>query len=290
MDNILLDKKGYVFNVGKINGRFGNILICLENLLLLSKNTESIFKIKKIKNTYDTFTVPKLTYDFRSDNNDNCGEVIEHEKLFLTRDLFDKSLFFDKNNECLKYIHDLIKKQKPYTDIYDDTLVLNIRGGSDIFRKKRVNSKYIQPPLSFYKSIIKNYDGKDVLIVTDSIRFNPVIRKLIRWNPKIRVCDGNTTSQVNVILNVKHLVTARSTFSLILSRLSKNLKTIYIWWEDSKLWNDFEPSNDNCLSEDVEIIKYYSNDYIKSGEWLASKSQLKEMVNHPEEKLKYEVI
>ena len=179
MDNILLKEKGYIFKVRTIKGRFGNILICLENLLLLAKNTESMFTIKSVSHEYETFKIPKLIFDFRSNENNNCNKVIEHEKLFLTKYPYDRSLFIDHDQLCLKYIYGLIKKQKPLTNYYDNTLILNIRGGSDIFKKKRISHRYIQPPFSYYKHIIKNNDHEDILLITDSIKYNPVIKKLL---------------------------------------------------------------------------------------------------------------
>ena len=281
-----LNKKGYIFRVGRIKGRYGNLLICLENLLLLSKNTESIFTIKSIKYNYDLFKIPR-SLDFRSDKNINCGEVIRHDRLFLTKHPYSIKFFVDPDKWCLNYIHNLLNRKEPLTKIYDDTLVLNIRGGRDIFKRKRINKEYLQPPSSFYKHIIKNCNHSDILIVTDDVSCNPVIMDLLLWKPDIRVADFDPSSHANLILNAKHLVTARSTFSMIFARLSKNLKSLYVWWDNNWKWDEWQPTVDNSLSKDFKITRCYTDDYIKIGEWSASMKQLKTMLNYPEEKLRF---
>lgn len=286
-----LPNKGYIFEVDNIKSRFGNILICLENMLLLAKNTQSVAIIKIIKNSYESLDLPDpLMFDFRSSSNINCGKVINHKQTFLTKYPYNKKLFVDKNNWCINYIHGLIKKTEPPAEINNDTLILNIRGGGDIFNRKKIHGEYFQPPLSYYKSIIKNGNYSDILIVTDYSKHNPVINALLLWNKNIRISDMNMLSQINLILNTKHLVLARSTFSFILSRLSKNLKSIYTWWDNNWKWDEWQPTKDNCLSKDVKITRYHSDDYINFGEWSASKVQLKLMIKHQTKKLKFEVL
>ena len=282
-----INSNGYIFKTGTIKGRFGNILFSLENLFLLGKNTNSLIKIQGIKNKYDTYTVPGLIFDFRSNKSINNCEEIFLERLLRLRHVYDESLFIDKDKWCLNYIKSFFKKVKKEHYLDDKSLVINIRGGKDIFKKNKVNTKYIQPPISFYEHIIESNNYKDMILVTDSIKYNPVIKLLMIKYQDIELFDGDITSQVDLILNSKNLILARSTFSLFLAKLSKTLKHAYIWYDDDPIWNLFELTKDNCLSKNLKITKYYSNNYINSGDWESTEDQLELMVNHSVKDLNY---
>ncbi|MBD3170986.1 hypothetical protein GF326_00800 [Candidatus Bathyarchaeota archaeon] len=278
---IPLYEKGYIFKIKEIRSRYGNILTCLENILLLARNTESMAVIKKVKNNYDSFVCPTGTFDFRNPNNKNCGRVITHKQTFLTKYPYGKHLFVDYGKECLLFLHDLIKKEYPLDRVDDDTLVINIRGGRDIFRKKHINPEYFQPPLSYYQKIIEDGGYEDILLVTDSTKYNPVIYHLRKMYRDMRIANSDTTSQVNVMLSARNLVMARSTFSYMLGRLSMNLKKVWTWKDYYWKWDEWLPTHENCLSSDIKIIYCSTPFYFPMGSWDASKEQRKSMISYP---------
>ena len=72
-----------------------------------------------------------------------------------------------------------------------DTLVIHIRSG-DVMNSKASGSKYWEPPLKFYKHIIRKYhNDAPILIITekhipsaDGTGGNPVVEALLAWRPK----------------------------------------------------------------------------------------------------------
>lgn len=284
-ERIPLYEKGYIFRIKEIRSRYGNILTCLENILLLARNTESVAVIKRVKNRYDSFYFPGGVFDFRNPSNKNCGKSITHKQTFLTKYPYEKHLFNDYGKKCLLFLHNLIRKEYPLDRVDDDTLVINIRGGRDIFRKKHINGEYFQPPLSYYQHIIERGGYKDILLVTDSTKYNPVIYHLRKLYKDMRIADGDTTSQVNVILSARNLVMARSTFSYMLGRLSMNLKNVWAWRDYNWKWDEWLPTHNNCLSSDLKITYCNTPFYFPMGSWVASKEQREAMINYPEETL-----
>ena len=110
MDNenhyIDLKEKGYIFKL-KIMGRFGNLLLQMENLLLLAKNTQSIIAFPK-RSKFIRIPFSKKI-DFRSPENNNCNKIITGEgHNFVFKSPYKKHLFADKDNWCLNYLHNLI--------------------------------------------------------------------------------------------------------------------------------------------------------------------------------------
>jgi len=283
IDKIRLPDNGYIFNGKNLHGKFGNILYVIENLFILAKNTKSKSILRNSKHKYDNLLVTyPLVIDFTSPENNNCSRVINDKKLFIFKHYYEDKLFIDKENEGIKYVNSLLKKDYNKFNVEDNDLVINIRGGRDIFRKPRekINRMYTQPPLSYYMDIIENNNYGNIIITTDSTKYNPVIKHLSSVYNAI-VIDSDFYDQVSLILRAKNLITTRSTFSLYLARVSENLKRAYVWIDNTIEWNDFTPKPNNSLSNNISVINYSCNDYIKSGEWIASEEQIKLMMSLP---------
>ena len=278
-----LKENGYIFTLNKM-GRLGNLLIQMENVLLLAKNTQSIVKYPKRHNIINIPVSKEI--DFRSSKNNNCGRIIKRS--FLRKSPYMEHLFIDADKWCLNYLHNAIKQQEPTSTIDENTLVIHIRSG-DIMKPGGGHTEFYQPPLSYYQHIIKHNNYSDILIVTEPDKMNPVINGLLSWDARIRISDCNYLSDISSILKSTHLVASRSTFSKQLSRLSKNLKVLYMW-KDKKhyKWDEWQPTSINCLSNNIKLTKYSAETYIKIGEWKRSNEQLNLIMNYPMEKLTYE--
>jgi len=288
----ILKENGYIFQIKDLKVRVGNILTCLENLLLIAKNTKSIARIRRFNDANILLLKQNSEFDFRSNNVINCNKIVTTGRNFLNKNPFHEKMFIDKDKWCLKYLRGLIKKVPLHSNINNDTLVIHIRGG-DIFRKKppHVHAHFYQPPFSFYKHIIQNSNHSDIIIISQKKYRNPMVNKLLSYYPNIRLSDGDYFSDVNIILNAVHFVSARSSFSFMLSRLSKNLKSVYFWGDDHWRWREWPPNHNNCLSDNkLSITRFSSDDYIQVGEWQNTRDQHIMMDAFPIEKIRIEQV
>lgn len=148
-----------------------------------------------------------------------------------------------------------------------------MRSGHDIFRNDPPpQSDYMQPPLSFYKYVIKNHEYKDVLIVAEKDRENPCIDGLLSWRKNIKIKKHiSARDDIRTILSARHLVTCHSTFSWSLALMSKTLKTLH--QPDTLVINGVG---------DYSVYTYTFLNYIIPGEWKATPYQLRLMTHHSE--------
>lgn len=188
----------------------------------------------------------------------------------------------------------------PYHDddlIKDDTLVIHIRTG-EIFQLD-INKTMIQPPLSFYLEIIKKFNFKDIVVVTQDDFRNPCIKELKNAIPEIRIQTSSLVDDISTILSARNLVIANSTFSLCFGLASKNIKRLFVpQFEVSKyfyytrlpFWpnlikyayaSEFSGSQFQNLDIDVHLIKM--RNYIPMGGWHNEPHQYDVMVAHPRE-------
>lgn len=195
------------------------------------------------------------------------------------REIFQKYLLPQLENRTFRA--KLKKLLAPSTSQHEtitseETLVINIRSGFDIFRQiPAPHNEYIQPPLSFYKHIIKKHNYRKALIVTEPDRANPVIPALLNTDLhcEIRLKQRKSIQDdISTILNASHLIAAHSTFTWCLGLMSKNLKVVH------------QPETFYIRGvSDFESKVYRIKDYIEVGEWNASDSQLALMLGHSEE-------
>jgi len=195
-------------------------------------------------------------------------------------------LFNDPDKWCLNYLHNSIKQKEPTSFIDENTLVIHIRSGD--MMKYKGHPDFYPTPLFYYQHIIKHNNYSDILIVTEPDKTNPVINALLSWDKRIRISDCDYLSDINSILKATHFVSCRSTFGMQLVRLSKNIKFLYTWRSHPHYrWDEWMPTTTNCLSENINLTEYSAKEYMRIGEWKASKEQIDLMMNYPMEKLIY---
>jgi hypothetical protein len=131
----------------------------------------------------------------------------------------------------------------------------------------------MQPPFSFYRYIIEKHNYKKCLIVTEPERENPVIDALLSWNegPEIRIKEHRSVqNDVLTVLNARHLIAAHSTFTWCLALMSNRLVKYH------------QPFTCRIQGvSDFAVHTYEYDNYIRPGEWTASREQLQWMVEHP---------
>jgi hypothetical protein len=275
-----LTKKGYVLKLSGWMGRLGNHLIQLSCAINVAQKSHSLLIVPPHE------ILRKRKYDFRIAGSDNCNEEINCS-FFLQSNCYQFPIRYDHDRRLVFLDH--IREQMTYrsllgrlcdrlfpepdTQLDDETLVINMRSGTDIFRSSPPpQSDYMQPPFSFYKYIIEKHGYRKCLIVSEPERANPVIAALLSWggDREIRIkTHKSVQNDVVTVLNARHLIAAHSTFTWCLALMSRNLRAYH------------QPHTCRIRGiMDFDVHTYEFSNYIKPGEWTASEAQLELMVNH----------
>jgi hypothetical protein len=275
----VLEKKGYQLRISGWLGNLGNHIIQLSGAINVADHTQSRLTVPSHP------LLKRAVYDFTDSRNQNCLEPISG--LFFTQaDCFQFPIRYDADRRRLfqKYILELVSSislreridellhPRPSERVEPGTLVINVRSGKDIFRTEPPpQSDYMQPPLSFYKTVIESHGYEDCLIVTEAARRNPCIAALLDWNPRIRIKTHTTVgADARTILSASHLVMCHSTFSWCLALMSKNLRVLH------------QPASFQVRGvKDFAVHTYAFDNYIKPGEWRAAPEQTALMLDHP---------
>jgi len=141
-----------------------------------------------------------------------------------------------------------------FGNIQDDKLYIHFRGG-DIFGQNP-HKAYVQPPLKYYKDIIKNYD--DIILVCQDKK-NPCINELLKES-NIKYESNELIKDLEILSNIKNLIIGFGTFGFLLYLMNINLKNLYI----PKYFVDELPEGE---WGDINIHIIDIPNYIKVGEW-----------------------
>ena len=275
-------------------GRLGNHLLQLSHAIYLAEKYNGICTF-----AYNDFFHNK-TFDFSSNNStqrkfdDSFWEL--NVKYSPQKENYSLDLHRQRSRILKEYILPIFIPYKKIEMDYD--LVINIRGGSDIFFGKGSPPQYVQSPVNYFLYILEKENPNSVLLVCEDDIHNPVIDKLKQLPYNIEVhAENEVFTDINEILNAKKFVIGGvSTFSLLLSQMSPNITKVYypkfedgwnlsedeMWKRDH--WYNFE----NFLGEmDADIQSVNLEDYIKIGQWgnydLEEKYHI--MLNHPIDKI-----
>ncbi len=293
-------------------GELGNNIIQIAQAEYVSKRVNltlhvPLHKFIKTENGYLTHTIDvdrrlnsgNLTSTrFLADLKSGSNRILKSERslarnFFYQYDISPYKPSLADYREILKNrVLPLIPDEKN-NSVSDETLVIHIRSG-DIFKGEFVHSGYVQPPLSFYLKIIKEFDFKDIVVVTQSDLNNPCIHRLKQLIPNIRIQALSLMEDVSTILSAKNLVVGMSSFSLALSFSSENIKNLYlpqfdvkqtywriIFW--STILRSFISSELNFSDLDFKVHPIKMLNYIPVGGWKNTQEQLDLMINHPQE-------
>lgn len=163
-----------------------------------------------------------------------------------------------------QYRIDIIRNQilnnLPKISVKSNDLHIYIRSG-DIFTKaKRKFPGYFQPPLCFYKTIIKNFKFENVYIISEN-KNNPVINKLLTRFPKIKYKLNSLKYDMSILINAYNIVGGYSTFLKTLIILNDNLKKFwYFNFKTNILWSfffSFEFSHKNFTLFKMKESNFY---------------------------------
>ena len=164
-------------------------------------------------------------------------------------------------------------------------LVVHIRSG-DVFH--RINNptlyatpNFVQPPLSFYKRIIREGDFQSIQIVAED-KQNPCIDALLEWDKRIFFRKQKPLADISLLLAAKNLVIGYGTFAFTWALASHRLEALYSQLIPAAV---FGTIHDGDL-RGTRIRAYMVQNYIKTGEWSCSNEQLALMLNHSEDDIK----
>lgn len=261
------------FRISAWIGRLGNHLIQLSNAIHTAQHYSARLEVPKHE------LLGSMKFDFSGGQPKTADPLVS--TFFWPHECFGVPIRHDaiRGDILRRFALPIFEKRMraPFyrifarNDVTEDTLLINMRSGADIFTPvPPPQSDYMQPPLSFYQSIIESGNYTKCIIVTEKDQRNPVIRALIERNPKIVLNEHRSVlDDIRLVLSANHLVLAHSTFTWCLALMSRNLRVLH------------QPAS--ILIKGVPWIKittWKMDDYIKPGEWTASQEQMLLMVNH----------
>ncbi len=121
----------------------------------------------------------------------------------------------------------------PRSPAEEPTLHVHLRGG-DIFTLARPNPDYVQPPLAFYRLVVRDAVarlGIRRVVVVHEDAANPCLDPLRAWleaeGIAHRAQSATLAEDIAELLSARHLVIGRGTFAYPVALLSDALATLY---------------------------------------------------------------
>ncbi len=200
--------------------------------------------------------------------NDNKSEINDTFFYLKKHDIIDPEPYIMKEY-FQKYIKPIFKIQTENdNDVDDKKIYIHIRGG-DIF-SNNPHKAYVQPPLSYYKNIINNYDNT-ILVCED--KKNPCINELLKQE-NVEYISNTLEKDLSILSNVSNLVIGFGTFGFLLYLINPRLKNIYI----PDFFINELPKGEWGNDIKVNVIKLPN--YIKVEEWKFNEEQKKIMLEY----------
>ena len=169
-----------------------------------------------------------------------------------------------------KYIKSIFKIQtENNNDVTDDkTIHIHFRGG-DIF-SSTPHKAYVQPPLSYYKDIINEYDS--IKLVCEDKK-NPCINELLKQE-NVEYISNTLEKDLSILSNVSNLVIGFGTFGFLLYLMNPYLKKLYI---PDFVVNELPKGE---WGNDIKVHIIELPNYIKVGEWKNTIEQRKMLLEY----------
>lgn len=252
-----------VFKITKWNGRLGNNIIQLINVIQLSLfykyniciPNHSFFDSKKINNYHENNTLMTDFNDFFYIN-----KMRNIEKRAFDLNIIESKLLLKK---YFKINHDL--------HLEENNLLIHLRGG-DIF-SNCPHKEYINPPLYYYKSIIDDNNYKNIVLISEDKK-NPNVNKLLELYPNIKFKQQKLEEDIKLLLASENIIMSIGSFVPSLLLLSNNIKKLYKpSYQSLEFYEKF--------FNDIEIINIDLTDYRnKQYPWINSKKQRELLINY----------
>jgi len=215
---------------------------------------------------HDFLSENKIIIDNNKDNNETISDSFFYINNFGLTD--PEPVVLKKYFQI--YISHIFKLTSHYRENINnrDHLYIHFRGG-DIFSNKP-HSGYVQPPLSYYKNIIKDYKIVNIVCEDDK---NPCVNKLIKYN-NVNYISGSLTNDLEILSKAENLVIGFGTFGFLLYLMNTKLKNLYI----PDYFIHYLPKG--SWGNDINIHIIDLPNYIKVGEWKNTQEQRQTMLNY----------
>lgn len=217
-------------------------------------------------------------HDFKDELKDHASKVkynlLQYIESFFefskndSLERFKSNLWFNSKElpnctpfkESQELIDKFVKYYIDYSLTESNEFVIQIRSGDVIYKFDDVILEhYRQPPIDYYRNIIKKENPNIIIIVGEHDAFNPVIDILLKEYKNAVYIKGTAEQDFIRSCNANVLVCANSTFSTACNILTNKNKRIYRPKEKVISTNDF-----NKYHRDVEMICYYDEEYFNS--------------------------
>ena len=211
------------------NGRFGNSLIALNNIIFYC---ELLGCKKIILNENKYWHIKKEIISPKTNLTIKIGKLIDNkDENIMIYNFGIFNFFFIPQIIRTQIRIDLVKNEilnnLPKVNINKNSLYIHIRSG-DIFSSS-IASNYGQPPLCFYEKIIKNFNFKKIFIISKD-KYNQNINELINKYNNIIYTKNSLDIDIAYLVNAKNIVASISSFLIMCIKLNDNLK--YLWEYD----------------------------------------------------------
>ena len=189
------------------------------NVLLDKKNTwfikDKVF-IKEYNITIEVDDINKYISNLH---------LLKPNNIFLYCFDFFYFPFKFKPEITINFLKNEILKNIPKVNVSQDELYIHVRSG-DIFNYFPLRY-YAQPPLCFYEKVFENFNFKKKILITQKVRNNPIIRKLIKLYPEIISLNNSLRDDISYLMNAYNIIGSISSFLMTNLILNFNLK--YLW-------------------------------------------------------------
>lgn len=246
------------------NGRTGNnILQMIRSIHYAILHNHNIIQFQ----SHPLLNSNKISLEYKQDN---CELLINDTFFSLKKyNIIDPEPYVMRDY-FQKYIKPIFNIQLDKQSFHDDNMLyIHFRGG-DIFCNSP-HTAYVQPPLSYYKNIMKDYDN--VTLVCED-RKNPCVNELLKQT-NVDYISNTIEQDLNVLSNIPNLVVGFGTFGFLLYLMNINLKNLYI---PGYFANEL-PKGD--WGNDIKVHVINLPNYIKVGDWKNSVEQRQIMLEYP---------
>ena len=252
-----------MLNINSWTGRTGNnilqIIRAIHYAIINSHNsiqfqqhsllTSNIITLENIENS-DKSTINDTFFSLKKYN------IIDPEP-YIMKEYFQK------------YIKPIFKIQTENdNDVDDKKIYIHFRGG-DIF-SSTPHKAYVQPPLSYYKNIINEYDS--IKLVCEDKK-NPCINELLKQE-NVEYISNTLEKDLSILSNVSNLVIGFGTFGFLLYLMNPYLKKLYI---PDFVVNELPKGE---WGNDIKVHIIELPNYIKVGEWKNTIEQRKMLLEY----------
>jgi hypothetical protein len=257
----ILKKFSYYFNktisyidtiVLNTKCKFGNCLIILNKILFICE----IIQCKNIilnENIYwfikNNITIQNINLSISANKHNNFNNI--------SSSIYDGSKFYFymftfKPEIRINFLRDEILSNIPKITTNQNDLFIHIRSGN-IFNGIRIHRNYAQPPLCFYRNILKNFKFRKIYIIACN-RNNPLINKLIKENQNLIYLKKSIKEHISLLINAHKIVNSISSF--INSIIPLNYVLEFLWE-----YNMY-PIQEKLFHYHHDLFKYPNNTFI----------------------------